>query len=63
MSKIETEYIIEFQNPSFKSEYSRRMRGYKNKQIALDIAESYKRKASELKIRVVEQTRRVLRVL
>lgn len=62
MSKTEIEYIIEFRNLS-KSQYSRGIKGFKSREVAFNIAENHRKTAPELKVRVVEQTRRILRVL
>jgi len=62
MGKTKIEYIIEFRNLA-KSQYSRGTTVFQNKQIALDIAKSHKKGCPELQVRVVEQTRRILKVL
>ncbi len=59
---IKTRYNIEFMNPEFDKTYSQSSNGFKDKEIAVGIADSSCNALTNMKCRVVEVTTKVVHV-
>jgi hypothetical protein len=55
------EYIIEYRGPN-KKKYSKYFSGFNDKEFAYEIAEIAKKSSPELGVRIVKQTRKVIKV-